>query len=71
MARPKTGYADPNGQRVPGVTTVIGILDKPALVGWAGKLCAEAGWWAAKNDEPVPHWREVCYGIREFRFTTI
>lgn len=39
-----------DGQRVPGVTTVIGILDKPALVNWAA---AET---AAYADE---HWAEL------------
>lgn len=29
-----------DGQRVPGVTTVIGILDKPALVNWAARETA-------------------------------
>ena len=65
MARPRQGYSDAEGNRLPGVTTIIGILDKPALVGWAGKLCAEAGWKAAKAGEPVPMWRDVCYGVRD------
>jgi len=29
-----------DGQRIPGVTTVIGILDKPALVNWAAQQTA-------------------------------
>ena len=29
-----------DGQRIPGVTTVIGILDKPALVNWAAEQSA-------------------------------
>ena len=33
-----TIYKDSNGTRVPGATTVIGILDKPALIKWANKL---------------------------------
>ena len=41
MARPKQGYHNDAGHRVPGVTTVLGVLNKPALVGWAGKLCTE------------------------------
>lgn len=65
MARPKKGYANSAGERLPGVTTIIGLLDKPALVGWAGKLCAQAGWDAAKAGEPVPKWNEVCYGVRD------
>jgi hypothetical protein len=31
-------YRNKNGSIVPGVTTVIGLLAKPALVGWAWKL---------------------------------
>lgn len=65
MARPSHGYTNPDGERLPGVTTIIGMLDKPALVGWAGKLCAQAGWDAAKRNEPVPRWNEVCYGKRD------
>lgn len=36
-----------DGQRIPGVTTVIGILDKPALVGWAARetaIYADENW---------------------------
>jgi len=33
-----TVYKLRNGQRVPGVTTVLGVLNKPALVPWANKL---------------------------------
>lgn len=66
MGRPRQGYFHPDtGERLPGVTTVIGLLDKPALVGWAGKLCAEAGWQAAKAGEGIPGWRDVCYGKRD------
>ncbi|MDO5677492.1 MAG: hypothetical protein Q4G35_08310 [Propionibacteriaceae bacterium] len=39
-----------DGHRIPGVTTIIGILDKPALVGWAAKETA------AYADE---HWTEL------------
>ncbi len=31
-------YHTADGQRVPGVTTVLGILDKPGLLRWYGKL---------------------------------
>lgn len=41
MARPRGGYANAAGERIPGVTTVVGMLDKPALVGWAGKESIE------------------------------
>ncbi len=40
-SRAHTRYALADGTRVPGVTTVIGILDKPALVHWAWKLGME------------------------------
>lgn len=36
-------YVHPDtGERVPGVTSVLGVLDKPALVGWAAKMTAGA-----------------------------
>lgn len=34
-------YRGPDGELVPSVTNVIGILDKPALPRWAAKLVAE------------------------------
>jgi hypothetical protein len=35
-------YTHPvTGEQVPSVTTVIGVLDKPALVPWAAKMAAE------------------------------
>lgn len=34
-------YKNAAGKRVPGVTTVLGILDKPALIHWAWKLGCE------------------------------
>jgi hypothetical protein len=33
-----TIYKLADGTRVPGVTTIVGLLDKPALVNWANKL---------------------------------
>ena len=33
-----TRYELPDGTRIPGVTTVLGILNKPALVKWANNL---------------------------------
>lgn len=32
---PRIKYTDARGKPIPGVTTVIGILDKPALIWWA------------------------------------
>ena len=37
-AKAHTIYKMPDGQRIPGVTTVLGILNKPALVKWANNL---------------------------------
>lgn len=33
-----TVYKTSNGKRVPGVTTILGVLNKPALIPWANKL---------------------------------
>lgn len=64
MARPAKGYAL-DGEPVPGTTTVCGMLNKAALVGWAGKLCTEVAWRAGRAGEPLPHWAEVLYGTRD------
>jgi hypothetical protein len=37
-AKVKAGYFLASGQRVPGVTTVLGVIGKPALVKWANNL---------------------------------
>lgn len=37
-SRMKKPYLDSKGNRVPGVTTVTGVLDKPALLWWAWDL---------------------------------
>ncbi|HEY7822245.1 MAG TPA: hypothetical protein VIG24_05410 [Acidimicrobiia bacterium] len=37
-------YQHPNGDMVPSVTNVIGILDKPALPRWAAKMVAESAY---------------------------
>lgn len=41
-----------DGKRVPGVTTVLGVLDKPALVGWASRTAADAAVEAVANGMP-------------------
>ena len=40
-ARQHTVYKLASGARVPGVTTVLSVLNKPALVPWANKLGLE------------------------------
>jgi hypothetical protein len=40
-AKAHTVYKTADGTRVPGVTTIVGLLAKPALVGWANRLGLE------------------------------
>jgi len=40
-ARQHTVYKNAAGKRVPGVTTITGVMDKPALVRWANKIGLE------------------------------
>lgn len=42
MKKPRRVYKDADGKRLPGVTTILGVLDKPGLTYWASKLAAEA-----------------------------
>ena len=42
MKKPRRQYKDANGKRLPGVTTILGVLDKPALLHWAARTAAEA-----------------------------
>jgi len=37
-AKTHTVYKNSSGKRVPGVTTITGVLNKPALVPWANKI---------------------------------
>ena len=39
---PSAIYKDAAGKRLPSVTTILGMLNKPALVGWAARVAAEA-----------------------------
>lgn len=54
-----------NGTPVPSVTQVLGILDKPALVGWTAKITAEGAWKLARRkgykmpDEPWQFIRDL------------
>jgi hypothetical protein len=36
-SRPHTQYKLADGTRVPGVTTILGVIAKPALIGWANR----------------------------------
>lgn len=49
--RPKLQYTAPNGDWIPGVTTVLGVLSKDALVGWAHKLGLEGRDYIAERDQ--------------------
>jgi len=40
-AKQHTVYKNKEGKRVPGTTTITGIMNKPALVGWANNLGLE------------------------------
>ena len=74
MPRPKGGY-ELDGEPVPGSTTITGLLNKPALVGWAGKTMAEAArahgracFLAGEKGEDAPtfpKWGDVLYGQRD------
>ena len=65
----------PDGTKVPGVTTICGMLDKPALVGWAGKTMqawaevhGQQCWNAGKEGLDCPGmvgWNEILYGARD------
>lgn len=37
-SKPHTIYKTSDGKRVPGVTTILGVLAKPALISWANKM---------------------------------
>lgn len=75
MARPPKGYVCQDGEPAPGSTTISGMLNKPALVGWAGKEMHKAGikhgiacWKAGKEKEPIPaldKWTTILYGQRD------
>lgn len=75
MARPTHGYTLRDGTPVPGVTTIIGQLDKPALVGWAGKKVAEfavehgkqcyAAGQAGTRAPAFPRWNDILYRQRD------
>lgn len=41
VKKAKPTYRLPDGRSVPGVTTVLGVINKPQLVGWANRLGLE------------------------------
>jgi len=47
---PRNIYRLKNGEQVPGVTTLTGQLDKPALIQWAWKLGTEGKDWREARD---------------------
>lgn len=42
MKKTRRDYRGHNGEKLVGVTSVIGLLNKPALLGWAARVAAEA-----------------------------
>lgn len=54
-AKPHTKYYLSNGQLVPGVTTILGVINKPALVPWANRLGLEG----IKTTEYVDHLADI------------
>jgi hypothetical protein len=64
MARPKSGYFV-DGKPVPGVTTICGMLNKPALLGWGAKVCTELAWEAGRTGLDMPKWTELLYPVKD------
>lgn len=65
-----TRYKDSEGTIVPGVTTVLGILNKPALVPWANKLGLQGIDSTKYRDEmadigTLAHYLIMCYLKKE------
>lgn len=48
----RRAYKNTDGKRLPGVTTVLGVLDKPALLGWAARTAADAAVEAMTSGSP-------------------
>lgn len=49
--QPQTRRYLVNGERLPSATTILGILDKPALLDWAARLAREGLNWREVRDE--------------------
>lgn len=62
-------YTIPGGRQVPSVTTVLGVIDKPALVGWSARVEREMVLRAVKDvyknldDGPRPKLGEFMDGL--------
>jgi hypothetical protein len=54
-AKPHTIYKNAAGDKVPGVTTILNIINKPALVPWANRLGLEG----IKTTEYVDHLADI------------
>ena len=79
MARPKGGYTLKDGTPIPGTTTITGLVNKPALVGWAaktvharaiehGQAMLSYGMSDDGQNKPCPilePWTEIVYGKRD------
>lgn len=57
--KPRRQYRSAEGKRLPGVTTVLGELAKPALIGWAATTAAEATAEACANGIPPDEARKI------------
>jgi hypothetical protein len=56
-------HGDPamEGMKLPSVTTVLGVINKPALVGWAAKVTAEKA--ASLLSDKEAHWERDLAGF--------
>ena len=55
----RRAYKNSDGKRLPGVTTVLGVLDKPALLGWAARTAADAAVEACTSGAPPEAAKEM------------
>lgn len=65
-AKQHTVYKNAAGKRVPGVTTITGVMDKPALLRWANRIGLEGIEMAQYVDElaaigTLAHYMVECY----------
>lgn len=50
---PKNHTYELDGKKMTGVTTVLGVIAKPALIQWAADMACN---WLKENCSPDPHW---------------